>query len=116
MQMSMNFDEARRLKDEGMKRAEATANDVCEKWSERAMDFIEEYARSHPGPFKCEDIRTAAIWVRVPLVNPRSWGGLMPKAAKMGLIRRVGTGTVCNPRAHMAQAGVWESMIYRGTE
>lgn len=103
------------LRDEGIKKAIDHTEEVTTGWTERAMDFVEEYARTHPGPFKCEDIRTASIWTKVPRPSSEmAWGGIMTRAKGRGWIEKVGLGPVKNAAAHCANAGTWVSLIYRG--
>lgn len=107
-QSSLDFEAAEKARDYGIHKAVNHANAVSNNWSESAykllMDFIKEKR-----VFKCEDFR---MWCNDKIEQPpslRAFGGIIMKAAKAGLINKVGIEAVSNVKAHMANAGIWES-------
>jgi hypothetical protein len=96
------------LRDEGMKKAETSANEKTENWSERAMLLLRKFTQSNKS-FMAEDIRLFAIENGLPKPpSERAWGAVIKRAAKSGIIKKVGHQAVSNPRAHKAFASVWE--------
>lgn len=102
--------EAKRLRDEGMATAEASANATFPIWSLRAKDSLVRYLGVRNGePFMTEDFR---IWAETTdnLPTPptgRAYGAVMVKAMKAGLIKRVGYGTTKVIPAHAHPATIW---------
>ena len=57
-----------------------------------------------------EDIRLTAKLTVPEAPHRRAWGGILVKAKKEGLIKKVGFKSTTNPAAHCALAGVWEKV------
>ena len=94
------------LRDKGIKQAINNADDIHEKWSEKAYKFLTDYIRSHH-EFMTEDVRVASEKkIPIPPSN-RAWGGIILRASKAGLITRVGFSSVKNVKAHRTPATVW---------
>ena len=56
-----------------------------------------------------EDLRSYAAEVDFDLPpHARAWGSIIQRAAKEYLIIKISTGSVKNPKAHMANAAIWE--------
>jgi hypothetical protein len=95
-------------RDEGMNRAVDHANRVVEDWSERAYTELQNFLRSNPGEFMCEDFRGWCAMIDFPLPpHARAFGGVIARAARAGLIKKAGIGQVKNVKAHCANANVW---------
>lgn len=77
-------------------------------WADAALNLFREFIPSRK-QFMCEDFRKFCE-VKGLTVPPskRAFGGIILKAYKEGLIKKVGYGKVKNPRAHSANASVWE--------
>lgn len=93
-------------RDKGIKKAIDSAEELNEGWSEMAFNFLRNYIKNNPA-FMVENVRKASEG-KVP--NPpseRAWGGIIVRAKKHGLIRRIGYQQVSNPKAHCTPASVW---------
>jgi len=92
------------LRDAGMKQAIEHADKVVESWSDKAYDHLLKYIVLHD-EFMAEDLRYESKLPEPP--SRRAWGQIMLRAAKSGLIYRVGFRAVKNPKAHCANASLW---------
>lgn len=98
-----------KLRDEGMKKAEESAERKEFGWSDKAMIYVEKYCRMFD-EFTGESVRIYAEAMGIPEPpHKRAWGAIMLKAAKRGLIRKIGTQSVSNPKAHCAIATLWKA-------
>lgn len=111
--MSELFDwaEGRRRRDDGIQRALDHAERTEPRWADRAHEALMEFIASHQSEFMGEHVRG---WAHDTLGIPkpphaRAWGGVMARAAKQGLIVRVGFAPVSNPKAHCAPCSVWRA-------
>ena len=105
--------DGRDLRDKGIKKAVEHAEDVSDGWSVQAIAFLEEYIRDHR-QFSGEQVREEARG-RIPEPpSLRAWGGVLLAGSKRGWIKQVGYIHVENPRAHRANAALWESRLFRG--
>ena len=109
-QTDLNFSGAD-LRDRGMQQAVDHANEVSNGWSAIALTFVEHYAMNNL-TFSGERVRGASAGIVPEPPHLRAWGGVMMKAAKMGIIRKCGYVQVDNPNAHRANATLWQSNIY----
>ena len=104
-QTMLDFTEASRRRDEGMKQAFDNAG---KRWAILAMRHLECYLRNHEGVFMTEDVRRYAEQIGMPSPpSNRAWGSVMLKAARMGMIKKVGLRATVNPKAHRANASLW---------
>lgn len=92
------------LRDTGIKKAVEHADKVVESWSHMAYEHLKKYIVLHD-EFMAEDLRYDSKLPEPP--SKRAWGGIMVRAAKSGLIYRVGFRAVKNPKAHCANASLW---------
>jgi hypothetical protein len=99
------------LRDEGIGRAVDHADRVEPKWSEQAFAFLDGYARQHK-QFTGEDVREAAeeFGLSIP-PDKRAWGGVMQRASRKKIIRRIGFTTASDPKVHCNVVTQWESNI-----
>lgn len=95
------------LKEIGMGMAEDNANRTNGGWSDMAYEFMVRFIKARPGEFMGEDVRNASIGHVPEPPSNRAWGSIMLRAARAGLIERVGFRSVANPKAHSAPCGVW---------
>lgn len=101
----------RGLRDAGMKVARLNADSRHPNWTERAVSYVKEFTLRQV-EFMGEDVRAFAEakgFEKAP--SARSWGTVMVLAARRGVIRKIGTRTVRNPRAHCANASVWRPVL-----
>jgi len=104
-QLDISF--AKQARDKGIKRAKDHADSVHDKWSDIAYEFLKEFIRAQRQPFLAEDFRMAVADSIPQPPHNRAFGGLFMRAAKAGLIERVGYAPVKNWKAHRANASVW---------
>lgn len=104
--------EGEKLRDRGMKRALDHAEDVHDCWGQKAYNLLVCWLRNKGSgrQFKAEDFRihcelTDAI-DRPP--SDRAYGAVVIRAAKAGLIKKIGYATVVNPKAHRTPCTLWE--------
>lgn len=89
-----------------MTRAVDHANHHIENWSEKAYLFLLSYIEN-VGEFMAEDVRKASEGIIAQPPNLRAWGAILVRAAKAGIIKRTGFGTVTNVNAHRCFASKW---------
>jgi hypothetical protein len=94
----------------GMQQAEDHANAVEPSWTEQAYKFLEFHCKTN-SQFMAEDVRAAADGVVPKAPTPRAWGGIFARAAKAGLIKRLGYKNVKNIKAHNTPATLWGSSL-----
>lgn len=78
-------------------------------WSSNAYALLETYIQRHRGTqFLAEDIRDWAISHGLPKPpHDRAWGGVISRAAKVGIIKFMGYEKTKNPKAHRTPASLW---------
>ena len=107
------IDNGSQLRDKGIKQAINHADDTHDKWSEKAYKFLLDYIKYGEGrdryEFMTEDVRVASESVIPKPPSNRAWGGIILRAAKAGLIDKVGFSTVKNAKAHKTPATVWRA-------
>ena len=94
------------LRDKGIKQAIDNADDTHERWSEKAYKFLTNWIKTQY-EFMTEDVRLASEKEIPKPPSNRAWGGVILRAAKAGLINRVGFSNVKNAKAHRTPATVW---------
>lgn len=99
------------LKQRGITLALRNANEEHESWGERAFHFLKAFCKDHPR-FRAEEAREFAEHngLEVPK-SKRAFGAIVLRAARAGIIKKVGLESVMNPNAHKANAAVWEVII-----
>ena len=103
MDKLLTLEQAAARRDTGMERAVARADRAVEFWSEDAYAFVfeicsmlkspkaKEHGLSSATTFLTEDVRAYAEKRGLtPPPDQRAWGAVMQRAAKHGLIRRIG--------------------------
>jgi len=107
----LDIKQARAERDNGIKRAADHADRVSDGWSDRAYQFLLKFLGNHNGPFMAEEVRSAAALMDFELPpSARAWGSVVLKAAKAGIIERIGIQKVKNKNAHCANATVWRQV------
>lgn len=105
MQQQLDFT-GRELMEIGMNKAVSHADEVIPEWSTEAWSFLLKFADTGE-PFMAEDVRAASSGIVPPPPSLRAWGAIFRKAAKAGVITRIGFRNVSNPLAHNTPASVW---------
>ena len=108
-QAAFDWDAARIARDAGMQQAAQHADDLQPKWSDMALDRIRAYAASHPQFISEEMTDWAAGQGFVSPADPRAWGAPFQKAARLGIIRKVGYGI--SQRRHLSPTPLWQSLV-----
>lgn len=80
---------ARKLGTEASERSRCKADEVCPGFSERALNFIAEYARAHDR-FSGENCTYAMKAAGIRAHDDRATGSIYAKALRLGLIQVVG--------------------------
>lgn len=107
MQQEINFT-GQQLKEIGMQRASDKAEKENPGWNEAAYEMLKQFLEIRFHPFLMEDFRAYAEPSGLPSPpTGRAYGSVAVKAAKNGLMRRIGYTQVTNPIAHRANASVW---------
>lgn len=99
------------LKKAGMSLAIDSANNKHSGWSDMAFEFLQSYIRNNQ-VFLTEDLRLKSTGVVPEPPSLRAWGGIMAKACKQGLIKKIGFQNVKNVKAHCTPATLWQSNIF----
>ena len=98
-----------------MKQALDHAEAVAPGWKQYAMNYLVRYLaeiapRISSREFMAEDVRNWAHRNGLELPpTGRAWGGIITKAANMGLIIKVGLGYTKNKKAHKTPAAIWRA-------
>ena len=99
------------LRDIGIRQSEFNANKEYVNWSDQAYDFAVHFCRYHK-ELMMEDIRTASKGKVPDPPSLRAWGSIALKLIKNGVVEKLSTRPVQNPKAHCANASFFESKIY----
>lgn len=105
----LDLDFARAQRDEGITRAVASADGSVPGWSDLALVWIRLYAQQHRGErfIGREVVLASREHGVIQPPNDKAWGGPMQRAAKLGIIRRVGSAP--DPNRHCNPVPLWES-------
>lgn len=107
MQTQFDFSGAQ-LRDAGIETAIKHADQSSDKWSDRAYQLLIQFLLFKKR-FMAEEVRTYANELDFDTPqSARAWGGVISRAAREFLIIKVGICQVKNPKAHMANAAMWE--------
>lgn len=111
-QRVLDFEAARRKRDEGIQRAIDHAEVVTPRWGDTAWSFLVDYARANVS-FTAEDARQAAerSGAVPPPPDKRAWGGVFQRASRAGLIQRIGFVTARDPKVHCNNIALWRSTV-----
>jgi hypothetical protein len=93
-------------RDAGIARAQAHADAVEPSWSETAYTMLERFCAARRGcQFQSSDVRRWCDLQGFKSPVPKAWGAPFKKAAKAGLIVRVGTAVA--EHRHGSPAPLW---------
>lgn len=109
LQPEFDFTAARAARDAGMQQATQHAEDLQPKWGELAIERIRTYAATHPEFISEECTDWAASQGFTSPTDPRAWGAPFLKAARLGIIRKVGYGI--SQRRHLSPTPLWRSLV-----
>lgn len=100
---------ARDARDAGMTQAIDRAERIEPSWGDMALDRIRAYAATHDRFISEECTDWAASQGFTSPADPRAWGAPFQKAARLGVIRKVGFGI--SQRRHLSPTPLWESLV-----
>lgn len=98
----------RQLKEKGIQKSLDTAERVNPGWADSCYWFFKYWIRYQKRPFKMETFRE---WAKDLIDAPpslRSFGAIVRRAKKEGLIKHVGYTQTENPKAHEANCSLWQ--------
>lgn len=99
------------LRNAGMQLAIEHAEAKDSKWPEKAYQVLMTYIKGNKN-FMTEEFRDYALKIGFTMPpHARAWGGIINRAAREGLIVKIAVQAVKNPKAHCANAAVWETSI-----
>lgn len=100
------------LKQAGITLAANHAEQVNPGWQDEAINALKVFLLWNNSPFLCETFRVFAE-EDCKLPHPphtRSYGAVMQRAKREGLITHAGITQVKNPKAHCANANLWQKV------
>jgi hypothetical protein len=106
IQMQTGF----QLVEQGMSRALAHVEAIDDGWGERAYQFVRGFAALRT-QFRTEEVRSYAE--QRGLSSPsaaRAWDGIIEKAARAGIIERIGFTTCENVKADRNNVSCWRGV------
>jgi hypothetical protein len=96
------------LRDAGIALSKETADKKQGGWSERTYELFLEYLEIKKGGFLGEDFRGWASKRGNPEPpSLRAYGHVLVRAAKEGLIYKIGYERTSNPKAHKTPSTLW---------
>lgn len=102
-QQTLPWDQAR----EGMDRALKHAEDEVPGWGEVALLYLKRYAREHRQFTALEVRQSAKEWGLVEPPTPKAFGSVFQKAARLGVIRKIGYAP--HAERHASPTVLWAS-------
>ncbi len=99
--------DSRAARDVGMKLAADHAEDLQPCWGDEAYRWLRRYAERHRDRFISEQCTAWVAEQGFVTTVPKAWGRVFQRAAKDGVIVRVGWGT--SQRRHLSPTILWES-------
>lgn len=113
MQLTLNLEEARQKRDEGISRAKDHADAVSPGWSEKAYELFKTWLSGWPSGF-CFQIEGFRVSAKARgLEDPptaRAFGSLAVRAKKEGLIKSNGQKPTASASAHRCYANEWQKL------
>lgn len=97
------------LKQAGITVAANHADQVNPGWQDMAFEALKQFLFWNKSKFLCETFRLFAEeeWNVPHPPNARSYGAVIQRAKREGLITHAGITQVKNPKAHCANASLW---------
>ena len=109
----MRSDEAREARDAGIEMAATHANALEPRWTDRAYVALVAYCRfNRDKRFSSEDVRDYAhntCGLPEP-AHRRAWGSIFQRAARVGLIQKVGITESRAAHCHCSHVGQWRAV------
>lgn len=102
-QIELSFE----ARDKGILQAITNADRAHENWSDKVYRLFLDFISRNSNPFQVEDFRDSITGLIEEPPSKRAFGHIVLRAARDGLITRVGYAPVKNVTAHRAFASVW---------
>lgn len=110
----MGSEEARAARDSGIAQAAEHAEEVHPDWGHVAYEALRLYAagkRGSAATFTSEDVRGSIAAAGVPEPpHLRAWGSVFQRAARAGIIVKVGVVESRAPHCHCAYVAAWKAV------
>lgn len=107
-------DDARAARDAGIQQAAEHAEEIHPDWNELADEALRVFAaskRASGEAFTSEDVRSSIAAAFVPQPpHLRAWGSVFKRAAKAGLIAKVGIVESRAAHCHCAHVAAWKAV------
>ncbi len=114
MNDSNDMTAARAARDAGIQQAAEHAEEVNPNWGDRAFEVLRMYAaakRSSGATFTSEDVRNSILGAHLPQPpHLRAWGSVCQRAARAGLIAKVGIVESRAAHCHCAHVAAWKAV------
>lgn len=94
----------------GAKRAATHAERVEPGWNQQCYSLLLTYLSRIDRPFITEDFRMAIKDIIAPPPDLRAYSSIILKAAKAGLIKKIGYSTAKNPVSHAHPCTLWQKI------
>lgn len=107
-QPQLNISFARQARDKGIEKAKRNADRVHHSWSGKAYGLLKDFIKHHSEPFQFEEFRYSIAGLVAEPPHKRAFGAVAAKAAREGIITRVGYAPVKSVNCHRAFASVWK--------
>ena len=105
-QLAIDFTAAKQARDTGMTRATNHADAVSADWSERAYRMLCQHARIG-NAFTSYDFRQTLHGFLEEPPTPKAFGSVFTRAAKAGVIKKVGYAQ--HPERHASPTVLWKA-------
>ncbi len=112
MQTSFELERAALSRDRGILNASIGAEIAVPGWSLEAFAFLKRFAEQH-AQFMAEDVVKAAAADHLPAPpDGRAFGGVIQRAVREGLIRKIGYAPAAT--SNLSPKCVWQSLVFQG--
>jgi hypothetical protein len=113
IQAAIDFEAARRARDEGMARAQSHAEADAPGWSDTAYGFLLNHARA-TAQFTSYEFRQAMRIMGKPMPpTDKAFGPVFRRAAREGVIEKAGY--TQHPERHCSPTPIWRSLVFGGS-
>lgn len=113
-QPEFDWTAARAARDAAIQQAADHAEDVNPNWGDTAYEALRIFAagkRSSGATFTSEDVRSSIAAAAVPAPpHLRAWGSVFQRAARAGLIAKVGIVESRAAHCHCAHVAAWKAV------
>lgn len=110
----MSSEESRAARDAGIQQAAEHAEQIHFGWNDKAVEAIRVYAacvKPRGETFTAEKLRNSIIGACVPAPpHKRAWGSAFVRAAREGLIVKVGVTHSQAPHCHLSYVAEWKAV------